>query len=76
MTKNDERRCDVCGEIIPKGQDYSATYITPEAASIFMETKDLELAPTWTHTDGGKIRMDICLDCKIGMGHIDKTGNA
>jgi hypothetical protein len=70
MLKDSIRLCDVCGEIIPKGQQYAVTVIPNEkvqlAESAFATSPDT--APTRTVDANGNIRLDICLDCKLSTG--------
>lgn len=67
MIKNNDRICDICAQVIPKGEKYCINYFSPDIASVFFS--DPELMPTMTQMDDGKIRLDICLCCKISMGN-------
>lgn len=67
MLKDNIRLCDLCGEVIPKGQRYAVTIIQREevllAESAFATSPDT--APTRTVDANGNLRLDICLDCKL-----------
>ena len=67
MIRDGRRICDICGDLIPDDEKFLTSFIPPEEASIFIETKDLELTPTWTPMDDGKIKLEICLDCDMTM---------
>ena len=73
MLKSDERYCDICGELILKDEKYVVDYMPPDAASLFLDLKELELTPTWTKMEDGKIRMDICLECKADMASLKEA---
>jgi hypothetical protein len=70
MLKEGVRRCDVCGDVILKGQKYSVSVVPKDQAqlanSLFEAAPDM--APTRTVDDGGNLRLDICLECKVNMG--------
>ena len=67
MISNGRRICDICGDVIPDDEKFLASFVPPEEASIFIETKELELTPTWTAMEDGKIMLEICLDCELTM---------
>jgi hypothetical protein len=62
MLKDNIRQCDVCDEIIPKGEKYRVSTISKEQAVY------LDLAPTTMVDSQGNIRLDICLECHLQMG--------
>jgi hypothetical protein len=70
MLKDNIRLCDVCGDVIPKGQRYAVTVIQKEkvllAESAFAAAPDK--APTRTVDANGNLRLDICLACKLSTG--------
>lgn len=69
MLKGRIRICEVCGDEIPKGTKYRVSNMRPEGAAMLLELSDTDLIPTWTQNPDGKVRLDICLDCSISMGH-------
>ncbi|MFQ6003634.1 MAG: hypothetical protein ACE5KJ_07805 [Candidatus Zixiibacteriota bacterium] len=69
MLKENTRICDLCGEEIPKGTVYHVENLSPEATAVFLEVGDVDLVPTWTQNPDGTVRLDICLDCYLSMGH-------
>jgi hypothetical protein len=71
MIKGGSRICDICGDVIPDDEKFLTSFVPPEEASIFIETEDLELTPTWTPMDDGKIKLEICLDCDLTMGSME-----
>ena len=75
ILKDNLRLCDVCGEVIPKGQQYAVTLIpkekVPLAESAFATSPDT--APTRTVDANGNLRQDICLDCKLNTGTAGET---
>lgn len=40
------RRCDVCGEVIPRNVPYRVGRITADVAAVLMDTDDPDLVPT------------------------------
>lgn len=67
MLKDGIRYCDVCDNIINKTEKYRVVTMSPKSAEIFFETARPELIPNWTITDGGDVRLDICLTCYLSM---------
>jgi hypothetical protein len=69
MLKEGVRHCDVCGEVILKGQKYSVSLVPKDQAqladSLFEAAPDM--AATRTVDDSGNLRLDICLECKLNM---------
>ena len=74
MISNGRRICDICGDVIPADEKFLTSFVPPAEASIFIETKELELTPTWTRMDDGKIMLEICLDCDLTMGSMEEGG--
>lgn len=71
MIRDGVRVCDVCEGEIPKGETYRITRLLPEQAQLFLDTQiqDVDMLPTWTQEENGKVRLDICLECHISMGN-------
>lgn len=59
------RKCDVCGADIPRGQQFKVSIAPREALATFLNVDDADIQPTWQEVgDGsGRIRLDICLEC-------------
>ena len=76
MISDDRRICDICGDVIPDDEKFLTNFIPPEEAFIFIATKEFELTPTWTAMDGGKIKLEICLDCDMTMGSMEAAASS
>ena len=74
MIRNGRRICDICGDVIPDDEKFLTSFVPPEEASLFIETEELELTPTWTAMDDGKIMLEICLDCDLTMESMEGGG--
>jgi len=70
MIDGDIRKCDICGSVIPKGTTYRVARIAPDKVALLLNIPDPEMSPTWTQEPGGRVRIDICLECHISMGGI------
>ena len=75
LLKSGQRGCDVCDQLIPKGEQYRVTEMTPEAARIFFEDGpvDPDMLPSWTQKQDGTVCLDICMQCHKSMS---SSGNA
>jgi hypothetical protein len=69
VKEDGERYCDVCGEVIPKGETYRAANCKPEAARMLWALAEVGDPPTFTRNTDGTVRLDICLGCHGGMGN-------
>lgn len=67
------RKCDICGSVIPKGNTYRVSTITPDNAPLLLDISDPHMMPTWTQEPDGRVRIDICIQCHISMGKIPAT---
>jgi hypothetical protein len=67
MIIGNTRKCDICGEEIPAGTTYRVNKMSPETAALMLDITDPDCMPTWTQEPDGTVRMDICLDCDLGM---------
>ena len=71
MMKDNNRVCDVCDSVIPKGETYRVSTVPKRNAELFrstMERVPSDLVPTASVDSKGNIRLDICLDCHLNMG--------
>jgi hypothetical protein len=66
MLKDNTRLCDVCDDVIPKGEKYRVSIIPKGKAHLFSD--DPDLIPTTNVDSQGNIRLDICLECHLNMG--------
>lgn len=62
MVKEDQRLCDTCGDVIPRGVAYRVGYTTPDAVESWFEDEP-EFLPTFTEEPDGIVRFDLCLGC-------------
>ena len=70
MLKDAVRLCDVCGSTIPKGEKYAVNVIPRADAEQWKRANAIEpdMAATFTEDSQGRIRLDICLECRMNMG--------
>ena len=68
MVKNGARYCDCCEEEIPKGVKFKHAFPEKEQLAFLQTQDDPDIKFTWTEHQGGKISMDICLECVLNMG--------
>ena len=71
MLRENDRFCDVCGFVIPKGTKYRVSVVPETNALLFASSfagSDPDLLPTTTVDRSGNIRLDICLECHLSMG--------
>ena len=70
MKTGSQRTCDVCGQAIPPRTGFHQVRLRPEAVRIFLGLADAELEPNWRIAkDGsGQVELDICQQCRAGMG--------
>ena len=75
MLKDGVRLCDVCGDVISKGQKYAVNVIPKDQAeladSLFAAAPNI--SPTRTVDAEGSLRVDICLECRVNMGTSGET---
>ena len=77
MLRGDQRQCDICDEIIPRGATYRVGYTIPEALKSWFEDA-AELIPTFKLEPDGTVRIDMCITCaasgRIGEYTEDAVG--
>ncbi|MFQ5880989.1 MAG: hypothetical protein ACE5I9_00765 [Candidatus Methylomirabilales bacterium] len=76
VERQGKRACDLCGEPISEEQAYRQVRIPPEAAAVLVASEDLVLTPTMTQDPDGSIRLDLCLDCAMGIDTSQGTDRA
>jgi len=57
------RHCDVCDETIPTGQPYACATIPQNQVSLARSIMECE----GTLEPSGALRLDLCVDCRMGM---------
>ena len=68
MLKNGIRTCDVCEDVIEKGEKYVTKIIEKENVELV-----LSVVQTGTIDDSGTLRIDVCITCHLSM---DSEGKA
>jgi hypothetical protein len=72
MIEDGDRYCDICEGMIPKGNHYAVSVIPKQNVEIARSTLPCE----GTMDASGNLRLDICLDCRMGMSlESDETVN-
>ncbi len=66
MLKESIRYCDVCEEVIARGQHYAVSIIPKQNVEMARSTLESE----GTLDSSGNLRLDICLDCRMHMGWV------
>ncbi len=62
MLRGDQRLCDICDEVIPRGTAHRCGYTTPDTVkSWFVDAP--ELIPSFTEEPDGTVRLDVCVEC-------------
>jgi hypothetical protein len=77
MLKSGVRSCDVCDEVIPKGEKYAVSIIPEARAQLFRSLNESspDMAASFTADEKGNVRLDICLECKLRMGTAAESVN-
>jgi hypothetical protein len=73
MLRGDQRLCDVCDEVIPRGTTCRCGYTTtPNAVKSWFDDAP-ELTPSCTAEADGTVRLDVCVECVAeseGLGEL------
>jgi hypothetical protein len=59
-----QRRCDICDELIPRGTLYRVGRISTDELESWREDNP-EFMPAFTEEDGDVVRFDVCTTCAI-----------
>jgi len=62
MLQHDQRTCDTCDAVIPRGTAYRVGYPTPDAIAGWFED-DPRYMPGFTQDATGVVRFDLCVSC-------------
>ena len=69
MLKDDQRLCDICDEVIPRGIEYRAGWTIPEAVEEwFEEQPDPSRHATFSVEPDGTVRFEVCMRCVMEHG--------
>ena len=64
MIKGDQRQCDICSELIPRGTVYHVGFTNPEELESWFGD-DPDFLPSITQEEDGLVRFDVCSRCAI-----------
>ena len=64
MLSGDQRLCDLCDEVIPRGTLYHVGFTTPEELESWFDD-DPDMLPSLTQDEDGLVRFDVCTSCAI-----------
>ncbi len=69
MITDDQRQCDICDEVIPRGMEYRVGWTTPNAVrQWFAEEPDPARNPTFSREPDATVRIDACIRCASENG--------
>jgi len=69
VIKADQRLCDICDAVIPRGTVFHQGFTTPEALKSWSSDRP-EFIPGFTEERDGAIRFDMCQECVESSGTI------
>lgn len=64
MLRDGERQCDICDRTIPKGERYFTVLVARDLVPVNADIPRSGLAVDAL----GNVRVDMCQQCKAGMG--------
>jgi hypothetical protein len=70
MNCANQRRCDICEEVIPLGTLYRVGRVTADELESWCEDTP-EFVPPFTEEEDGLLRFDVCTTCTIASPGIE-----